>query len=276
MKNLILLALVLWFAPFVLGQQNTDNSLDEKLINAIYPYYYKQVADSGWVDYFGEDFKATIGGVSPFAIQGKKDISIVMLTWRAEDYVYGEMVEFYEIKQLPNKIMVLSKPDGDNARIYYGGGTQRYGDAEIMKVLKFSEKGIIGFEVEQGSYHFASGTDEKTIYLFAIIENEIRQVLSINQYSGFSGFSLKEIKESGNDSELQDLLNNIAEYVPNEGWRDNIAESESQYEILESQTDGMYDIRINHVTYSLSENKITTKEQSDIYKWTGEEYKKEE
>jgi len=276
MKNLILLSAVLIFSSFAVGQQNTDNSFDDKVINAIYPSYYKQVTDSGWVDYFGEDFKATIEGVGTFTIPDKKDISIVMLTWRAENYVFGEMVEFYEIKQLQNKIMVLSKPDDDNARIYYGGGTQRYSDAEITKVLKFSENGIIGFEVEQGSYHFASGTDETTVHLFAIIDDKISEVLEINQYSGFSGFSLKEIKESGDDSMLQDLLTNIAEYVPNEGWRDNIAEGESQYEILKSQTDGMYDIRVNHITYSLSEDKIDTKEQNYIYKWTGDEYKKEE
>ncbi|MEY3444616.1 MAG: hypothetical protein RLZZ519_2897 [Bacteroidota bacterium] len=193
---------------------------------------------------------------------------VVMVTWGPE-YTRGLVTDFYEFERMETTLRLISSEGGGGFE--YGGGTQRFGEPELSDSLWTLGEGIVGFAVELGSGHMASESENNILYLFALMDNEIKQVLELTLESGFYDLDL-ESQESYDPTVIREVLQNIDEYVPKEYHRDCICETKSRVSMGKGSTLGLRDLVIERTEYKLTPKRIVKSIKKETWRWDWYQY----
>ncbi len=197
---------------------------------------------------------------------------VAMVTWGPE-YTRGLVTDFYEFERMETTLRLITS-DGVG-QFEYGGGTQRFGEPELSDSLWTLGDGIVGFTVELGSGHMASQTENTVLYLFALMDNEIKQVMELSNYDGF--YNLDLASESADDLEfIQEVYDNIDEYVPKEYHRDCICETYSRIGMGKGSNLGLRDLEIERTEFKLTPKRIVKSVKKETWKWNGYQYESSE
>lgn len=193
---------------------------------------------------------------------------VVMVTWGPE-YTRGLVTDFYEFERMETTLRLISSDGG--GQFVYGGGTQRFGEPELSDSLWTLGNGIVGFTVELGSGHMASRSENRMLYLFAIIDNEVKQVMELSNYDGF--YDLDLASESADDREfIQSVYDNIDEYVPKEYHRDCICQTSCRVKMGKGSNWGLRDLEIERTEFKLTPKRIVKTVKKETWKWDGYRY----
>lgn len=197
---------------------------------------------------------------------------VAMVTWGPE-YNRGLITDFYEFERMETTLRLISNSGG--GQIVYGGGTQRFGEPELSDSLWNFGEGIRGFSMELGSGHHASRSENRMLYLFAIIDNEVKQVMELSNYDGF--YDLDLASETADDQEfIQEVYDNIDEYVPKEYHRDCICQTYSRIGMGKGSNLGLRDLKIERTEFKLTPKRIVRSVKKETWEWNGDQYESSE
>ncbi len=246
-----------------------QNEGDQAIIDAVYPNYTSELNENGGLKRFEEESLWIISNVDQYPLDSDSSQLVVQFNWRCENYVEGEMSEFFVMQKSKTSFQIKARPEDENSVLFYGGGTQRYNEPTIVdEALKLGDA-VIGFLVKLESHHFASQTEAEEYKLFAVVKNEVRLVLEYGagRYSNFSVEDFVQFPE-----QIDEFFENLGEYIPNETYQKSIKENRIHFAISQSKTDGMFNIMLIDSIYSLFERKPVLKLEKSGCHWNGVAY----
>lgn len=237
---------------------------EAKIIQAIYPTYSEDLTEEG-VAYFDEDQLATLSEVIWNPVGNDITQILVELTWSFQSFIWGNITEYAVLDRQDTSYVLMSA----GGELSYGGGTQRYGEPEIIHPYLILSDSCWGFVVELGSHHHASQTVSRELYLLAVTNGKIGIVFQTSSLE-FLHFLLKDMK--GETVLLEDLMKE--ESIPNYLKKEDIFETENSFELLSSQTLGMYDILLKEERSFILGNRVVVDVNHHLYRWNGIKYAK--